>query len=116
MSRLFGVAGVQMSVVPWNANATVDKMSDIALNIRRNFPWVQLVMYHELIVPGLVQFVTTETPDTWKKNAETIPGPLTDRLCALARKTGQWLVPGSMYEKDGDQIYKLYVGRSLPPD
>jgi formamidase len=80
-------------------------MSDIALNIRRNFPWVQLVMYHELIVPGLVQFVSTETPDTWKKNAEPIPGPLTDRLCTLARKTGQWLVPGSMYEKEGDKIY-----------
>ena len=89
MSRLFGIAGVQMSVVPWDANATVDKMSDIALNIRRNFPWVQLVMYHELVVPGLVQFVSTEKPDTWKKNAEAIPGPLTERLCVLARKTGQ---------------------------
>jgi formamidase len=105
MSRLFGIAGVQMSVVPWDANATVDKMADIALNIRRNFPWVELVMYHELVVPGLVQFVSTERPDTWKQNAEAIPGPLTDRLCALARKTGQWLVPGSMYEKDDDQIY-----------
>jgi predicted amidohydrolase len=109
MSRLFGIAGVQMSVVPWDANATVEKMSDIALNIRRNFPWVQLVMYHELIVPGLVQFVTTEAPDTWKKSAELIPGPSTDRLCALARKTGQWLVPGSMYEKDGDRVYNTAV-------
>jgi len=70
---------------------------------------VQLVMYHELIVPGLVQFVTTEAPDTWKKNAEPIPGPSTDRLCALARKTGQWLVPGSMYEKDGDLIYNTAI-------
>ena len=43
--------------------STVDKMSDIALNIRRNFSWVQLVMYcHELIVPGLVQFVTIGNP------------------------------------------------------
>lgn len=109
MSRLFGVAGVQMSVAPWDAHATIDKMSDIALNIRRNFPWVQLVMYHELVVPGLVQFVSTEKPDTWKQNAEAIPGPLTDRLCALARKTGQWLVPGSMYEKDGDLVYNTAV-------
>lgn len=109
MSRLFGVAGVQMSVVPWDAHATVDKMSDIALNIRRNFPWVGLVMYHELVVPGLVQFVSTEKPDTWKQNAETIPGPLTERLCTLARKTGQWLVPGSMYEKEGDQVYNTAI-------
>jgi formamidase len=109
MSRLFGIAGVQMSVVPWDAHATVDKMSDIALNIRQKFPWVQLVIYHELVVPGLVQFVSTEKPDTWKQNAEPIPGPLTDHLCALARKTGQWLVPGSMYEKDGDQVYNTAV-------
>ncbi len=105
MSRLFGIAGVQMSVVPWDASATVSKMSDIAANISRSFPWVQLVMFHELIVPGLVQFVTTENSDTWKRNAEPIPGPLTERLCAISRKTGQWLVPGSMYERDGDKLY-----------
>ncbi len=29
MTRLFGIAGVQMTVVPWDANATVDKMVDI---------------------------------------------------------------------------------------
>jgi predicted amidohydrolase len=105
MTRLFGIAGVQMTVVPWDANATVDKMADIVVNINRSFPWVQLVMFHELVVPGLVQFVTTENVDTWKRNAETIPGPLTERLSALARKTGVWLVPGSMYEQDGDKLY-----------
>jgi predicted amidohydrolase len=66
-------------------------------------------MFHELVVPGLVQFVTTDRPDTWKKNAEPIPGPLTDRLCTLARKTGQWLVPGSMYELEGDKVYNTAV-------
>ncbi|MCL4529979.1 MAG: carbon-nitrogen hydrolase family protein [Chloroflexi bacterium] len=109
MTRNFGIAGVQMSVVPWDAKATVNKMSDIAVNISRSFPWVNLVMFHELVVPGLVQFMTTEHPDTWKKNAEQIPGPLTERLCALARRTGQWLVPGSMYELDGDKLYNTAV-------
>ncbi len=109
MTRNFGIAGVQMSVVPWDAKATVDKMLDVAINIDRSFPWVNLVIFHELVVPGLVQFVTTDRPDTWKKNAEPIPGPLTDRLCALARKTGQWLVPGSMYELEGDKLYNTAV-------
>ena len=109
MTRNFGIAGVQMSVVPWNPNATVDKMSDVAINIRKSFPWVNLVMFHELVVPGLVQFVTTDQPDTWKKCAEPIPGPLTERLCALARQTGQWLVPGSMYELDNDKLYNTAV-------
>jgi formamidase len=105
MTRLLGVAGVQMAVVPWDAQATVDKMSDIALNISRSFPWIQLVMFHELVVPGLVQFVTPSDKDWWKRNTEIIPGPLSERLCSLARQTGQWLVPGSMFEMDGDKLY-----------
>jgi len=109
MTRLFGIAGVQMTVVPWDANATVDKMAGITENIKKSFPWVQLVMFHELVVPGLVQFVTTDNNDTWKAGAEPIPGPLTERLCALARKTGIWLVPGSMYELDGDKLYNTAI-------
>ncbi len=109
MSRLFGVAGVQMSVVPWDANATVDKMADITANISKSFPWVQLIIFHELAVPGLVQFVTTENLDAWKKNSEPIPGPLTERLCALACSTGRWLVPGSLYERDGDKLYNTAI-------
>lgn len=38
MSRLFGIAGVQMSVVHWDADGTFAKMSDLALNIRKQFP------------------------------------------------------------------------------
>lgn len=105
MTRLFGIAGVQMSVERWNAHATVDKMSDLAFNISKSFPWVNLVMFHELVVPGLVQFRTPEDKDWYLKNAEAIPGPLTERLQALARKTHQWLIPGSMWELDGDKMY-----------
>jgi formamidase len=109
MSRLFGIAGIQMTVVPWDAKATVAKMADIVQNIRKNFPWVGLAMFHELVVPGLVQLVTTENTDTWKAGAEPIPGPLTERLCAVARKTGIWLLPGSMYEQDGDKLYNTAI-------
>jgi predicted amidohydrolase len=98
-----------MTVVPWDANATVDKMVDITQNIRKSFPWVQLTMFHELIVPGLVQFVTTDNTNTWKAGAEPIPGALTERLCALARQTGMWLVPGSMYEQDADKLYNTAI-------
>jgi len=98
-----------MTVVPWDANATLDKMVDITQNIRKSFPWVQLTMFHELVVPGLVQFVTTDNTNTWKAGAEPIPGPLTERLCALARQTGMWLVPGSMYEQDADKLYNTAI-------
>jgi predicted amidohydrolase len=105
MSRNFGIAGVQMSVEKWNAHKTIDKMSDLAFNIAKNFPWVKMVMFHELVVPGLVQFITPEDKDWYIKNSEKIPGPLTERLQSIARKTRQWLIPGSMWELDGDKMY-----------
>jgi predicted amidohydrolase len=109
MSRLFGIAGVQMSVVPWNADATFEKMSDITLNIHKQFPWVNLTMFHELVVPGLVQFRTPEDREWWRKNSGPIPGPQTDRLCELARRSKQWLIPGSMWEIEDGKMYNTAV-------
>jgi len=109
MTRLFGIAGVQMSVVPWNADATFEKMSDLTMNIHKQLPWVNMIVYHELIVPGLVQFVTPDDKDWWKKNSGSVPGPQTDRLCGLARKANCWLIPGSMWEIEGDKMYNTSV-------
>ena len=105
MSRLFGIAGVQMHVQAFDAHATVDKMAEIATNLTKSFPWVQLIMYHELVVPGLDQFVTSEDRDWQVKNSESVPGAISDRLCNLARSLNRWLIPGSMYELDGDKLY-----------
>jgi formamidase len=41
--------------------------------------------------------------------AEPIPGPTSERLAALAKRRGVWLVPGSLYERDGDAIYNTAV-------
>jgi predicted amidohydrolase len=105
MTRLFGIAGVQMSVVPWDADATIDKMAEICTHVGRSFPWVNMIVFHELIVPGVVEFAAPDNPEQWRTSAEKIPGRLTERLRALARSTGQWLVPGTLYEKEGDAIY-----------
>jgi len=105
MSRLFGIAGVQMSVKTWDMDGTIEKMSDVALNIHKQFPWIGMVVYHELVVPGLVQFKTPVDMDWWKKNSGPVPSEQTDRLCELARKTKQWLIPGSLWETEGDKMY-----------
>jgi predicted amidohydrolase len=105
MSRLFGICGVQMQVVAFDAQATVDKMAEIATNLTKSFPWVQLIMFHELVVPGLDQFVTSEDRDWLVKNSEVIPGTISERLCSLASSLNRWLIPGSMYELDGDKLY-----------
>jgi len=105
MSRLFGIAGVQMYAVAFNVQATVDKMAEIATNLTKSFPWVQLIMFHELVVPGLDQFVTSKDREWLVKNSEVIPGTISERLCSLASSLNRWLIPGSMYELDGDKLY-----------
>jgi deaminated glutathione amidase len=94
-----------MSVVPWEAEATVKKMGEVCAQIAKSFPWAQLIVFHELAASGLVQFVAAVKSDTWRKNAQPIPGPLTEQLSEIARRNHKWLVPGSMYELDGDALY-----------
>ncbi len=109
MSNLFGIAGIQMSVVPWEPAATMDKMESIIDQVYENFPWVQMILFHELVVSGAAQFVASSSTEPWQHIAQTIPGPLSARLCELARKVKKWIVPGSMYETDGSKIYNTAV-------
>lgn len=108
MSRPFGIAGIQLAPVDWNPEATVDKISDVVGQIGRNFPWVDMILLHELVVSGLVQYVSIEL-DAYRKLAQPIPGPLADRLCAIARRVHKWLIPGSMYELDGKDWYNTTI-------
>lgn len=94
-----------MSVVPWDAAATVDKMADIVGQVADTFPWVQMLVFHELAMSGVASFVSAPTSEPRKQIAESIPGPLSERICQVARQTGKWLVPGSMYELQEDRIY-----------
>jgi len=109
MTRLFGIAGVQMSVVPWDADATITKMEQVSRKIGRSFPWVQMIVFHELCPSGLVQFSSSPDSETWEKLLQPIPGPLSDRLCDLARRERRWFLPGSLYERDGDAAYNTSI-------
>src|SRR6266498_1538367 len=104
MSSLFGIAGVQMSVVPWDPAATVEKMEMAAYQIAENFPWVQMIIFHELAPSGVAQFVPAPSSEPRLDIAESIPGPLSTRFCDLARQTQKWIIPGSMYEADGSKV------------
>ena len=112
MSRPFGFAGVQMAPVPWDADATVSKMAEVVIQIGENFPWVQMILFPELAVSGETPFVSPPSPAAWRRSAQPIPGPLTDRLCAIARKAGKWLVPGSTYETEGVAVYNTALAIS----
>jgi predicted amidohydrolase len=85
-SLLFGIAGVQMQVSAFDSN--VERMGAYLRHIRTRFPWVRMVLFSELCALG---------PKLAK--AEPLPGPTEAQLCALARETGLWLIPGSLFER-----------------
>ena len=109
MSRLLGIAGVQIAPVPWEPEATLNKMAEVVAQIKASFPWVQLILFPELIVSGEAPFVQPPVPEAWRQNAQPIPGPLSSQLCELARTADVWLVPGSQYELDGGAIYNTAI-------
>ncbi len=72
----------------------LDVMTKQILNVVHRFPWVQLIMFGELSIFG-----------TSLRSAQPIPGPAVNHFCSLAKKHNIWLIPGSMYEMDGEKIY-----------
>ena len=90
--RPFAVAGLQMLVSGQeNQVAEVEKRLD---RMMTHFPWVQMVVLSELCV-GVHATAA----------AEPMPGPTEDALAKMAAKHGIWFVPGSLYERDHDDVY-----------
>lgn len=112
MSRPFGLAAVQMAVEPWDPAATIAKMAGVAHRIVRGFPWVDMLVFHELAPSAVAQFGRPPTPEEFAGCRAPVPGRLTDELCQLAKRLDRWLVPGSLYETDGDAIYNTAVAIS----
>lgn len=112
MTRLFGISGVQMSVVPWDPSATVSRMEEAIEQVAANFPWVQMIVFHELAPSAAAPLVSALSTEPWLESAQSIPGPLSTHLCDLARRLKKWIVPGSMYETDGDHIYNTSLAIS----
>ncbi|MFJ4673866.1 carbon-nitrogen hydrolase family protein [Kitasatospora purpeofusca] len=111
--RSLAVAAIQTAPVPHNPEATWERFAHQVRTTRELFPHVQLVVVPELLLAAEGTLLQPAPQDWMKQAAVTIPGPLTDRICALARETGLWLVPGSIYEHGPDgQIYNTAVAVS----
>lgn len=108
MSRTIGIAAVQMAAVPHDTPATLDKIESLVEQANFILPWVDLLCFPELVLDGFTAFV----PGGKITNGQPIPGPTTDRLCALAARFHRWLVPGSMSERDGDNKYNTAIAIS----
>jgi formamidase len=106
--RSLFVAALQTTGVPGDPAATLDQFERNIRSLRATFSDVELVLAPELHLMALPPLLE-EDGVTPAELAVDLPGELTERLGALARETGLWLIPGSVYERVGDGVANTAV-------
>ena len=90
--KQFTIAGIQMRVSATHSNLPMMKIKlDICMNL---YPSVHMVMFSELCGYGPLTHYATEFPCEFESEMQK-----------MAKKYGIWLLPGSIFEKEGDKIY-----------
>ena len=87
----FGIAGLQLEGQRGN---NVDSMIEEIDAVKRRFPWVQMVLIGELNAFG-----------ARVDDAEPLPSGTEQRFAEAARRNRVWLIPGTMYERAGAEVY-----------
>ena len=87
----FSIAGMQLSLPCGDNLATI---GDEITKTKKRFPWVDMIVLSELLTYG---------PE--KKYADKRPSKAEMFYCKLAKDLNIWLIPGSDYEIDGDDIF-----------
>lgn len=106
--RTLSIAAIQTAAVARDIDTTWAQFEAQVRKVVALCPHVDLVVVPELLLAAPAPMLVDD-PDFDERAATTIPGPLTDRLGALARELGVWLVPGSLVERDGDVLYNTAV-------
>lgn len=88
---ILSIAALQLELE--NANNLQRIKAEVDAVVTR-FPWVQMVVTGELSGFGFNQEAACE-----------LPGEPEQFFCDLAAQHGIWLIPGSLYEKRGDDIF-----------
>lgn len=90
-TRGFGIAGLQLALGPGD---NLQRIAAEVASVAKRFPWVRMVMAGELCAFGA-------SPGF----AQEMPGDAESFFCNVARQNGLWLVPGSLYERRGEQVF-----------
>ena len=90
MSKI-GIAGLQLEAINGD---NLDSMEAEIDSVVSRFSWVDMVVLGELNGYG---------SDPGK--AQAMPGPFEARCAEIAKRRGIWLIPGSIMEQDGDDVY-----------
>src|SRR6185437_4908100 len=108
VSRSVFVAALQSAGVPGDPAATLTRFERDVRTLRSTFDGLELVVAPELHLMALLPLLGESGPSE-RELAVDVPGELTERLGALARETGLWLIPGSVYERTADGIANTAV-------
>jgi formamidase len=102
---------VQLAAVPHDVDETWAKAARLVRGAVKTWDWIELVVLPELVLHGVAPFATAPPAGDWMSDvAEEVPGGETvERVRDLARTLGVWIVPGSLYERDGDAIHNTSV-------
>jgi formamidase len=98
VARSLFVAGLQSAGVPGDPEGTLARFERDVRTIASWFDGVELVVAPELHLMAIPPLLG-EPGAPESELAVDVPGALTERLGALARETGLWLIPGSVYER-----------------
>src|SRR5262245_18880486 len=88
---MFSIAGLQIDTAATN---NVESMLDELALVKQRFPWVQMVMFGELNAFGAKTM-----------HAEPLPSATERAFRDAARLNNVWLLPGTVFERDGASIY-----------
>ncbi len=106
--RLLSIAALQISPLIGAPEATLEDFERRVITLRETFNELQLIVVPELHLMAAGGFFD-EPPGAASALAVEIPGPLTARLSRLAKATGTWLVPGSLYERGDEGVHNTAV-------
>jgi predicted amidohydrolase len=90
---MFAIAGLQLEIARGDNLA---QLRDEIESVATRFPWVQMVVLGELSVYG-----------SGTARAEPPGGPTELEFCRIARALELWLVPGSLYVREGDRVHNV---------
>ena len=90
MSKI-GIAGLQLEATNGD---NLDAMEAEIDAVATRFPWVDMVVLGELNGLGAAP-----------KNAQPMPGPFEDRFAEVAKRNDLWVIPGSIMEQSGNDVF-----------
>ncbi len=89
--RTFSIAGLQLELRKEN---NLSYLGEEIRSVKQRFPWIDMVVLSELCCHG-----------TSVHHAERLPGPTEEEFSRFARDNEVWLVPGSMFERSGTDVF-----------